>query len=76
MFDELWKFFVAAGFGVVGWFARVLWTATQELKTDLSTLKEILPVTYIRRDDFKEFKGEIMNSLHRIENKIDEKMDK
>ena len=61
---------------LLGWFARTLWSAVVELKDDLSKLKEDLPVYYIRKDDFKEIKDMIMNTLRRIESKVDNKADK
>lgn len=61
---------------LLGWFARTLWSAVVELKDDLSKLKEDLPVYYIRKDDFKEIKDMIMNTLRRIESKLDNKADK
>ena len=56
---------------VIGWFARELWSIVKELKSDLSTLKEGLPAIYLRRDDFKEFRVELMNAFQRIEDKIE-----
>lgn len=35
-----------------------------------------LPDRYVRRDDFADFKGEVMSVLHRIEAKLDSKADK
>lgn len=61
---------------VGGWFARVLWTAVQELKDDLSKLKETLPLQYVRKDDFKEFRHNVMDALHRIEALLHGKQDK
>jgi uncharacterized membrane-anchored protein YhcB (DUF1043 family) len=41
------------GLTVLGWFARELWSAVKELKTDLAKLREELPKTYAQRDDVK-----------------------
>lgn len=60
----------------LGWFARELWSAVKELKADLSKLREELPKTYIAKDDFAEFKREIISVLCRIESKLDSKQDK
>jgi hypothetical protein len=61
---------------VIGWFARVLWEAVQDLKEDLSSIKENLPLYYVRKDDFKEFRHNVMDSLHRIELLLSGKADK
>lgn len=67
---------LAAVSSVLGWFARELWTAVQELKSDLAQLREKLPTEYVRKDDFFEFKRELMQVLERIEHKLDSKEDK
>lgn len=64
---------VAAG---LGWFARELWSAVKELKADLAKLREELPGAYVRRDDFADFRSELLAMLHRIEDKIDRKADR
>jgi len=60
----------------MGWFAKSLWDAVQELKRDLAKLREDLPIFYVRKDDFKDFRDELINVLHRIESKLDSKVDK
>jgi hypothetical protein len=74
--QELIQFALACALGVGGWFARVLWQAVQELKTDLSKLREDLPIHYVRRDDFREFRHNVMDALGRIENLLQGKADK
>jgi Tfp pilus assembly protein PilF len=61
---------------VMGWFARELWGAVKELRTDLSKLREELAREYITKDDFKDAMREIRDALQRIENKLDGKADK
>ena len=39
---------------VIGWFARVLWYAVDELKRDLSKLREELPKEYVGKDDYRQ----------------------
>ena len=67
---------LAAVSSVLGWFARELWTAVQELKADLAQLREKLPTEYVRKDDFRDFKTELLSVLERIEHKLDQKEDK
>jgi uncharacterized coiled-coil DUF342 family protein len=64
------------GFSVLGWFARELWSAVKELKSDLSKLREDLPKTYVARDDYREDMNEIKSMLGKIFDKLDNKQDK
>ena len=61
---------------VLGWFCRELWNAVQELKEDLSTLRAELPKDYVSKDDFNDRWYEVLKALHRIEDKLDQKVDK
>lgn len=61
---------------VLGWFCRELWTAVQDLKEDLASLRETLPSHYVSKDDFNDRWYEVLKSLHRIEDKLDQKVDK
>jgi hypothetical protein len=60
----------------MGWFARTLWDAVQELKTDLSKLREELAKDYVPKDDFKEGMSEIRRMFEIITTKLDNKADK
>lgn len=62
--------------GVLGWFAKTLWNAVQELKTDLAKLREELPKTYIQKNDFSDFRREFHEKTDRILDKLDNKVDK
>ena len=61
---------------VVGWFAREMWAAVKELKSDLAKLREDLPKEYVAKDDFKEGVREIKDMLSRIFDRLDQKADK
>ena len=61
---------------VVGWFARELWTAVKELKTDLAKLRENLPKTYVDRNDYRSDMQDIKSMLGKIFDKLDGKQDK
>lgn len=65
-----------ASLAVMGWFARELWGAVKELRTDLSRLREELARDYITKGDFRDAMREIRDVLERIENKLDKKADK
>lgn len=61
---------------VTGWFARELWTAVKELKSDLSSLREQLPKTYVARDDYRQDMRDIKDMLNKIFDELREKVDK
>ena len=61
---------------VMGWFARELWAAVKELKTDLSKLREDLPRTYVYRNDYRSDMQDIKSMLGKIFDKLDGKQDK
>lgn len=73
---EILQFVLGAGLAALGWFARIIWQAVSELKDDLAKLKEALPIYYVRKDDFKDFKDSVMACLLRIENLLAQKQDK
>ena len=61
---------------VIGWFCKELWTAVQELKEDIAKIREDLPKDYVSKEDFNDRWYEVLKSLHRIEDKLDQKADK
>jgi len=65
-----------AGMGGMGWFARQLWDAVKELKTDLAGLREEIAKDYVPKNDFKEFASEIRGMFRYISDKLDDKVDK
>ena len=75
-FQSLINFILPTTCAVLGWFCRELWTAVQELKTDLAKLREELPTHYVAKDDFNDRWYEVLKALHRIEDKLDKKVDK
>lgn len=64
------------GLTALGWFARELWTAVKELKTDLAKLREELPKTYAQRDDVKDDFKEVKQMLTDIYQELRKKADK
>jgi cell fate (sporulation/competence/biofilm development) regulator YmcA (YheA/YmcA/DUF963 family) len=63
---------LSACMAVAGWFARELWTAVQELKTDLSKL----PMVYVARQDYKDDMREVKEMLGKIFDRLENKVDK
>ena len=60
----------------LGWFARQIWDAIKELRSDLARLREELPSRYVPKDEFHQFLVALFKKLDRIEDKIDTKKDK
>jgi uncharacterized coiled-coil DUF342 family protein len=67
---------LAVASSVTGWFARELWSAVKELKSDLARLREELPKTYVARDDYRDDIKEIKDMLTRLFDRLDNKADK
>jgi hypothetical protein len=74
--QDLINIIFGASAGVLGWFARELWAAVKELKSDLAKLREELPKVYVTRDDFKADVREIKDMLTRLFDRLDNKADK
>lgn len=62
--------------GVLGWFARELWTAVKELKSDLAELREKMPQAYVMKEDYRRDIYEIKEYLSKIFDRLDNKADK
>lgn len=62
--------------GLSAWLIKILWDAIQDLKQDLSKLKDSLPSTYARRDDITGMFSNIMAELRELRMLISEKADK
>ena len=67
---------IGGGFAILGWFARELWAAVKELKSDLGKLREDLPKEYVARDDYREDIRDIKAMLAKIFEKLEQKADR
>lgn len=69
---------IAAGMilSVLGWFARALWEAVQELQRDIHQIEVDLPSNYLRKDEFQESIKEIKEMLSKIFDRLDQKADR
>jgi hypothetical protein len=74
--QDLLNFAFAAVSGVLGWFAREMWTAVKELKADLSKLREEMPRSYVMKEDYRRDIYEIKEMLNKIFDCLDGKVDK
>ena len=61
---------------VTGWFARELWSAVKELKTDLAKLREDLPKDYVAKNDYREDVRELKKMIEKVFDKLDNKSDR
>lgn len=62
--------------GILGWFARELYSATQALRKDLSELQVRIATDFIRYDRLKDALQPIMDSLAEIKHTLNGKADK
>jgi len=65
-----------AAIGAGGWFARELWGAVKELRSDLHDLEIDLPKSYVSKFDMDKRMDHIENMFQRIYDKLDGKADK
>ena len=75
-FDDFLKIVFGAGLAAMGWFSRIVWTATQELKSDLANLRIEVAKDYTPKEDFKASMLEIRSMFEVIRDKLDNKADK
>lgn len=67
---------LSAGFGVLGWLARELWSAAQSLRQDLSKLEVRISSEYVRYDRLQDALKPIVSSLEDIKAALAHKVDK
>jgi hypothetical protein len=56
---------------LVGWLARQLWDAVENLKRDLHQVEVDLPTNYVKREEFLESLKEIKDLCRQIFDKVD-----
>ena len=61
---------------VLGWFARQLWQAVQDLKKDLTAVEIALPTHYVRKEELESRLDKLEAMLIKIHDKLDTKADK
>lgn len=60
----------------IGWFARQVWEAVKELRSDLHELEVNLPSHYVKRVDYAADLAEIKALLQKIFDRLEQKADK
>lgn len=75
-----WQNIVNIGIGTVlaslGWLARQLLDAVQELKEDVKAVEIALPTIYVRKDELTIHFDKLEAMINRIFDKLDSKVDK
>ena len=66
-----WQILINIALGVVigfiGWFAREIWDSVKELRKDIHQIEKDLPEIYVRRDDLREVRMEMMARFDKLE---------
>ena len=70
------NFSVGSILAVLGWFARQLWEAVQDLKRDMQRIEVDLPTHYVRKDELESRFDKLEAMLDRIFDKLENKVDK
>jgi predicted dithiol-disulfide oxidoreductase (DUF899 family) len=64
---------LSVSFLVLGWFAREMWTAVKELKTDLAKLREEIPHSCVQKDDYRIDVKELKDMLSKLFDMIEKR---
>ena len=75
-FQDIVNVIIGSVLSVLGWFARQLWDAVQNLKKDMKDLEVDLPTNYVRKVDLDVRFDKFEAMLHRIYDKLENKVDK
>jgi hypothetical protein len=70
------NFVGGSAIAIGGWFAREVWGAVKELRSDLHGLEVDLPKNYVSRFDLDKRMDHIEDMFKRIYDKLDAKADK
>ena len=74
--QQLFNIGAGAALGAIGWFARKLWDAVENLKKDIGDLRLHVSNNYMRSEDIQRMFNRIENQLEKILDKVDKKADK
>jgi len=75
-FQSIFNIFLGVGLTAIGWFARQLWDATQQLKQDVSDLELNVAEHYVKKVDIAARFDKIESILERLFDKLESKADK
>lgn len=74
--QTIYNFVGGAAIAAGGWFARELWGAVKELRSDLHDIETDLPKTYVMKSDLDKRMEHIEHMFQRIYDKLEGKADK
>lgn len=74
--ESVFKIVVMAIIGGLGWFARQLWEAVNDLRDDVRNIEVDQAKNYVSKTDFSSAMKEIKQGLDKIYDKLDGKADK
>lgn len=74
--QDIFNTVIGFGLTALGWFARQLWEAVKELRSDLHKIEADLPKTYVMRSELDKRMDHIENMFQRIYDKLEGKADK
>ena len=57
---------LSVSFLVLGWFAREMWSAVKELKSDLAKLREEIPHSCVQKDDYRQDIKELKDMISKL----------
>lgn len=72
----LFNTFIAIIIAGIGWFARTLWDAVKELRSDLHNIELHLPNTYVKQIDINARFDKLENMIEKIFDRLEHKQDK
>lgn len=75
-FTQLALLLLGVACSCLGWFARQVWSAVQDLKKDVGDLRVMIGTDYVRYDRLQDVMKPVMETLQEINRKLDGKMDK
>jgi cell division protein FtsB len=75
-FQDLLLYTVSAISALLSWFGRNVYEAVRELEKELSKVRAEIPREYVSKSDFILVQERILDTLTRIEAKLDTKQDK
>ena len=64
---------LSISFLVLGWFAREMWSAVKELKSDLAKLREEIPHSCVQKDDYRIDIKELKDMLSKLFDMIEKR---
>lgn len=67
---------VSIATGILGWFARQLWDAVQNLRKDLTALQVQISENYVRYERLKDILKPLMDGIEEIKEILRNKVDK